>query len=394
MNGVKRKKLTSDSSSVLGRYCELNGIKEIKRLEKGMDFRKPEYRREVFLRFYEFHLAYYSHPGGVYFIMPYLAEKYNWTQNQKYWFAFINGSTQNPCSSWVIFNKFPDFESLDINEFEKWHWENWKRLQYDIDRRYVKGHFSEQVQNYKKLVGSKTQEEYFNSICSKEDPYENFWGIWNKVFNDFFMYGRLSTFSYLEYLKIMGLNIDCPYLFMDDLDGSKSHRNGMCKVLGRDDLDWFKDNPEIKYHSKEVVEWLEMEAENILNEAKERFRGEPFLKDVNYFTLESTLCCYKSWHRINRRYPNIYMDMMFERIKNAETKGWDLERINFYDFWQARRKYLPFDLRIEDNHMDPTYIKKNLHPEKQNHYRLTGQVIMMDKDWECFENDFNKKYYD
>jgi hypothetical protein len=390
----KYKKLKSNPSIILGDYCSLNDLKPVENLEIGMDFRNPIYRREVFLRFYEFHLKYYSHPGGVYFMMPFLADKFNWTQEQKYWYAFINGSTQNVCSSWVVFSTFPYFESLNLDEFEKWHWENWRNLQYDIDRRYVKGHLSEQVQNYKKLLGGKTQVEFFNDLCNTGDKYGNFWNVWNKIFKDFFMYGRLSTFSYMEYLKIMGLNIDCPDLFMEDLDGSKSHRNGMCKVLGRDDLDWFKDNEQFPGHSKEVVMWLEDEAEELLIESKIRFQGKPFYKDVNYFTLESTLCCYKSWHRVNRRYPNIYMDMMFERIKYAESKGWSSQGIDFDIFWEARRQVLPEHLRIEDNPKDPTFKKGNLHPEKQNHYRLTGQIPMLDLDWECFKNDFNDKYYD
>lgn len=156
MIGRKPKRLPSDPTVVLGRYCELNGKQEVKDLKQGMDFRDPVYRREVFLRFYEFHLEYYSHPGGVYFIMPYLAERFGWTQEQKYWYAFLNGSTQNPCSSWVVFNKFPDFMKLDLDEFETWHRANWKRLAYDTDRRYVKGHLSEQVQNYKKILNGRT----------------------------------------------------------------------------------------------------------------------------------------------------------------------------------------------------------------------------------------------
>jgi hypothetical protein len=388
MIGRKNKKLKSDPSVVVGRYCDLNGIEEVKELEAGMDFRKPEYRREVFLRFYEFHLKYYSHPGGVYFIMPFLAEKHCWTKEQKYWYAFINGSTQNPCSSWAVFCNFPDFENLDLDKFEAWHWENWKRLQYDIDRRYIKGHLSEQVQNYKKILNGRSQEQFFEKdLCTTGDRYDDFWNVWNVVFKDFFMYGRLSTFSYLEYLKIMGLKIDCPDLFMDDLEGSKSHRNGMCKVLGRDDLDWFKDNPEITGHCREIVDWLEEEAEELLIEAKERFYGKPFYKDVNYFTLESTLCCYKSWHRVNRRYPNIYMDMMYARIKKAETMGWEDQGVTFEMFWEARFNSLPKNLRREHCPMDPGLV-----PIKMNHYRLTGQVIMMDKEWGVFKNDFNDKY--
>lgn len=389
MIGRKHKKLPSNPDIVLGRYCDLHGLGEVQVLSSGLDFRKPEYRREVFLRFYEFHLMYYSHPGGVYFIMPFLAEKLKWTKEQKYWYAFINGSTQNPCSSWVVFSQFPNFANLDLDEFETWHRANWKRLQYDIDRRYVKGHLSEQVANYKKLLNGRTQEEFFErDLCNTGDVYDNFWNVWNMVFNQFFMYGRLSTFSYLEYLKIMGMPLDCPDLFMDDLDGSKSHRNGMCKVLGRDDLDWFKDNAEFMGHSQEVVNWLEEEAEELLIEAMVRFKGREFYKDVNYFTLESTLCCYKSWHRVNRRYPNIYMDMMYDRIKFAETKGWGDHNINFDVFWEARQYYLPIHLRRECNPNDPGLV-----PVKMNHYRLTGQVIMMNHEWDCFSNDFNAQYF-
>lgn len=35
------------------------------------------------------------------------------------------------------------------------------------------------------------------------------------------------------------------------------------------------------------------------------------------FTLESALCTYKSWHRPNRRYVNVYSDMLHGRIDEA-----------------------------------------------------------------------------
>lgn len=382
----KRKKLKSDPSFIKGSACEILGIEPVSVLKEGMDFRDCEYRREVFLRFYEFHLENRSHPGGVYFLMPYLAKKFNWDMEQKLWYAFINGTTQNPCTSWVIFNKFPDPHKIKFEEFETWHHQYWKRLDFDIDRRYIKGHSVELWQDYIKNLNGKTQVEFFNQYLPNENPEDNFYPLWEKIYNDFFMFGRLSTFSYMEYLKIMGLNVDCNYLFMDDLEGSKSHRNGICKVLGRDDLDWYKENPGMKGHTQEIVNWAEEEAHKLLLEAKERFKGRNFFNDVNYFTLESTLCCYKSWHRPNRRYPNIYMDMMFDRIKKAERSGWEDHGINFDIFWEARKECLPKHLRLEDNPKDI-----GLKPEKMNHYRLTGQVIMMDKEWGCFKNDYNNK---
>lgn len=366
---------------------------QVSNLEKGFDFRLPIYRREVFLRLYEFHLKYGTHPGLVYMLMPYLFKKFGWTQEQKYWFAFINGCTQNPCTSWVIFNHFPDYEKITETELENWHRKNWKNLFYDIDRRYVKGHFVENFINYRKNLGGLSQVDFFeNKLCNTDNKYKNFYEVWDKVISDFFMFGRLSTYSYLEYLKIMGLNIDCPELFLEDLSGSKSHRNGLMILNGRDDLDWHKDNPKVVSHNKEVVDFAINQGQLLLKQAKMRFFTKPFYGDVNYFTLESTLCCFKSHFRVNRRYPNVYTDMLFERIKKAETTTWG--NLNFDVFWEARQECLPKHLLLEFNKKDPTYIKGKLDQEKQNHFRLTGQIIMMDKEWSCFENDFNDKYYE
>ena len=382
------------SNVELGRYCDIYGVEE-KPLEAGVDFRKPEYRREVFLNFYGFHLKYKSHPGAVYYVMPYLAKKYNWDFETKLWFAFINGATQNPLTSWVLFKHFPRCKGTSVDEMEKWHRKYWRNLDYDIDRRYQKGHFVEMFENYRELLGEKSQVEYFTDICDTGDKHKNFTKLWDTVFNEFFMYGRLSTYSYLEYLKIMGLDIDCDNLFIYDKSGSKSHRNGLCIVNGRDDLDVRKDNellPEAikKGHNKEVMGWLEKEGELLLNDAKERFKNEDFFEDVNYFTLESTLCCYKSWHRKNRRYPNVYNDMFYERIKKAETRDWkmiDGSNIDFEDFWDARKEYLPKELRLEDNPDDPGLVKV-----KQNWYRNTGEVIMMETYNPVFKNSFKETW--
>lgn len=379
------------------RYSEITNTPEVKDLKEGSDFRRPEYRREVFLRFYGFHLKYKSHPGGVYYVMEYLSKKYNWDFETRLWFAFINGCTQNPLTSWVLFQHFPSFD-YDINKMEEWHKKYWKNLDYDIDRRYQKGHFVEMGQNYRALIkeaGCKTQEEYFNKICYTDDPYLNFEKVWDVIYNDFFMYGRLSTFSYTEYLKIMGLNIDCNSLFMYDKSGSKSHRNGLSIVLGRDDYDVHHGNEflhkEIKNgHNKDIMQFLEKEGELLLNDAKEKYKDKEFYKDVNYFTLESTLCCYKSWTRKNRRYANVYNDMFYDRIVKAESRNWkdiDGTDINFNDFWEARKEYLPKELRIEDNPLDPGLV-----PIKMNWYRKTGEVIMMENYDKVFKNSFFKKY--
>ena len=283
----------------MGSFCQINQVTEVSELEYGMDFRLPQYRREVFLRFYEFHLKYYAHPGAVYYTLPFIFKTRCFNEEQKLWFAFLNG-----CS-------------------------------------------------YIKNLAGRSQVEMFKSVCKGETIYDNFDDVWNYVISNFYLFGRLATFSYLEFLRLAGLDLDCSQLFLEDITGSKSHRNGLCKVLGRDDLDWYR--KEVVYDDLSI-NWLKMEGTKLLEEAKQRIGH----KDVSYFTLESTLCCYKSWSRPNRRYPNVYNDMFYQRIKHGE-KAWG-ESLGI--FWKSRDEVLPQALRVECVIGDEPLSKV-----KQNHYR-------------------------
>lgn len=364
-----------DSKVMIGRYSDLHmGVPEVKDLTQGMDFRKPEYRRECFLRFYEFHCKYKSHPGAVYYAFPWLFEKYGMNMEEKLWFCFINGLSQNVITTFKLWQqcKEPsDIVGLDLmfNHFRR----NYEKFGWDTDRRYVKNSFEKAVQHYIKLLDCRSQEEFFTSMYAHLAT-TNFNCMWNYIMNNFYLFGRLSTFSYLEYLKIAGLHIECNSLFISDIDGSKSHRNGLCKVLGRDDLDWTKDN-EVKY-TPEILSWLFDEGYKLLEEAHERGI------DASYFTLESTLCCYKSWFRKNRRYANVYNDMFYERILRDERLWGTRNEL----FRQLRQECLPKELRVEDNPDDPGLVAV-----KQNWFRETGEVLMMDLDWACFKNNFKNK---
>jgi Alpha-glutamyl/putrescinyl thymine pyrophosphorylase clade 2 len=372
-------------TSEIGRYCELHGLSEETDLRAGMDFRLPQYRREVFLRFYEFHAKWRSHPGAVYYMFPHMARELDMSQEDRLWFAFINGCSQHVLTTYLIYRQFPVLEQIDLTELDSWFRQEYARLGWDTDRRYHKKMFVECVANYRKNLAGRSQQEFFQDLVLRYDHYTPFLEVWNGVRDNFLSFGRLSTFSYLEYLRIMGMPIDCNTLFLDDMDGSKSHRNGLAIVLGRDDLDWHTSNPDFSCYSKEQIAWLADEAAMLLEQAQARLRGRSFEDDVNYFTLESTLCCYKSWHRPNRRYPNVYNDMFYRRIRDTE-KGWPEE--DFSVFWEARRRNLPVNLRLEDNPQDP-----GLHPRKQNFYLTNGKVIMMSQQWECFDNEFDREIW-
>lgn len=354
-----------------------NAIADITDLQVGMDFRRPEYRHEVFHRFYEFHLKYQAHPGCVYYIMPYLAQE--WDGEQMLWFAYINGHTQNPVTSMIIFDEFPMLEMTD--DLEDWFNTNWKLLPFDTDRRYQKKDFPAAVKWYRKLTEDK-QLKFFSQFTDGV-PYSNFNRLWYLVYGKFPTFGRLSAFSYLEYLRVMGLNIDCSSLFLSDMEGSRSHRNGLAIVLGKDEWD-FK-NGQKPVYTKDDLGFLEMEGTMLLEEALMRAAGQDWEYDVSFFTLESALCTYKSWHRPNRRYPNVYNDMLYDRIRQAE-KLWPEK--NFKIFWDIRNDSLPAHLLREHNPKDPGLV-----PAKQNHYLETGQPVMMSRDWECFDNPFDREIW-
>lgn len=366
----------------VGRWSELNGESEESELRVGMDFRLPIYRREVFKRFYAFHTKYKAHPGGVYRLLPFLFEELFMDVEQRLWFAYLNGNTQNPVTSYLIFQRWPRLEEADSGKIHDFVTENWNRVFFDQDRRYWKAKLGECVQNYQLLMKGRTQVEFFKALTPFDNPQENFKIWWDVMRRSLYGFGRLSTWSYAEYLRILGLPIEPHSLMLEDMEGSKSHRNGLAKVLGRDDLDWHKSNPAFNgEYSEEMLHWLTEEGDDLLQDCLIDAMGSDYIDDINYFTLESALCTYKSWHRPNRRYANVYNDMLYYRIKEAEA-AWSEEDLSL--FWKAR-EFLPDKLRLEKNPRD-----FGLHPAKQNFYMTTGCPPMLSVDDPVFACSYDE----
>lgn len=348
-------------------------------LERGVDFRLPEYRRETFLRFYLYSARYRSFPGAVYYVLPALREIFNWGPEEALWFAFLNGNTQHPVTSLILHQVCPEPSSpRAVRAMLAVYRARYDRLAFDTDRRHWKKSLSDAVESYLRAYQQSggSQAKMWASAAEK-----GFEGVWQQA-TALYGFGRLSAFSYAEYLKIMGVPFDCDTLFLEDKSGSRSHRNGICIVTGRDEFDWHSSNPGFDGHyPPELIERLDAEARDILAEARRRAAGEDWADDVSLFTLESALCTYKSWHRPNRRYPNVYNDMLYDRLKASEAKypGAPTDV-----FWQIRRHWLPKHLRLEDNPGDPGCVAV-----KQNWYRNTGQVPVMGHDDPVFWSDFD-----
>ena len=336
-----------------------------------VDWREPHLRRGVFLDFYDFHTRYGAHPGGVYFLIPYLRDAFGWTDEELFWFCFLNGNTQNPLTSYLLWRVAPTPRQADA--LGPWFNANYGNLAFDTDRRHHKTHLLAAVDGYRSMVGDVPQRKFWNDAAAG-----GFAGLW-AVGSSIPFFGRLSTWSYMDYLHIAGVAVNCDTLMLDDMSGSKSHRNGIAKVSGNDQWDWHQSNPDFDGHyDQEMLGYLDNYAWGLLAQAQQR-AAPAYARDVTLLTLESGLCTYKSWYR-RRRYPNVYMDMMYDRITQSERR-WP--EVDFGLFWQARRDRLPPHLLLEENPGDP-----GVKPVKQSWFAETGQVIMMEHEHPVYVNEY------
>jgi len=341
-------------------------------LQVGEDFRQPQYRQEVFLRFYQFHLKHRAHPGCVYALLPWLRERFDWDDEQALWFAFLNGNTQNPVTS-LLLHQHGDTPAKADSCVSFWN-EKYGVLAWDTDRRYHKKNFGSAVKDYVNKVGT-SQHDFWSE--AREGGWPELWNTASELYS----FGRLSTWSYLEYLYIFGYSLDADSLMLSDRSGSRSHRNGLCIVTGLDEYDWHQSNPSFdgQYGSPLLADLTEI-GDELLVEAKRRTQGTEYERDTTLLTLESALCTYKSWHRPNRRYAGVYIDMFHDRIKLAEQNFGPLPL-----WWEAREQIWPNFLLIEHNPGDP-----GVHKLKQNWYRLTGDVPVLGHEDPVFWNEFDR----
>lgn len=350
------------------------------------DWRLPENRREAFQRFYSFHLKYRSHPGCVYYLLPAIADAYDLDEDGLAWLVWLNGNTQNVVTSLLLLEAAP--RPQDWAQAVAFWDDNFKALEWDTDRRHQKSKFGVATEQWWEQTGGAAAQQWLTSAEGGGDT------TWGYSLSQPYM-GRLSAWSMLEYARILFGPVipDMPTFLMQDKSGSQSHRNGAAFVAGYDSVYWEADAPFLLGIVPEIEEF----AEDLLREAQGRNLVEdcdcppPYADcmhdplphpDVSRLTLESALCTYKSFSKENRRYPGVYNDMMYNRIRKAEAR---FPGEDFSLLWDTRRAYLPRYLRLEDNPNDPGLV-----PEKQNHYRSTGQIPVLGHEWPDMWSDFDQ----
>ena len=226
--------------------------------------------------------------------------------------------------------------SAQLTHFNDWFNDQWDTLQYDTDRRYQKRDTVDAIKTYARLVeASGSQQAMLTGTYSE---------LWSHVRDSYFSFGRLSSFSYLEYVYLNGFGADCDDLLFSDKSGSKSHRNGMLFLIGKDELVWDKRLPngqDGNYPKFNLMcGFLAAGADKFIDDFK---AAHPDVPNANRFTMESNLCTFKN-HFFGRRYPGVYADMAQERIEWADARGQSAYTEVFKDM---RSKLLPDWLRVE-----------------------------------------------
>lgn len=318
-----------------------------------MDYRLEQNRREAFIRWFAWSLKYDDCDPAVW-ATNYINKRYEHNDEQKLWLCWLYGNTYYLPTAWILMNEFPDYELATVDRMTTWNTANYKRLRYQTDTKWNKGHLPTMFASYQQFIGNKTQREKIEEHYGVSEE-ENFDNLWTSVKSSLHKFGRYSTWFYLQHLKhTAGVRINPTSLMLDDYDGSRSHRNGLLYALSQEhDVDR-------KLSTSEYAN-LESQAYEILQETKARF---PELESqIDYFTMETCLCSFKKIFREKHgRYLGYYLDRQAEEIQKVEDDSW--YGIDWEVLWQSREETI--DLRLDH--------KRGIDKEKFSYFIRTGKI--------------------
>ena len=318
-----------------------------------MDYRNKENRREAFIRWYAWSLKYDDCDPAVW-ATNYLHKRYEHNDEERIWLAWLYGNTYQLPTAWVLKNEFPDFELATVDRMTQWNTANYKRLRYQTDTKWNKGHLPAMFESYQNFIGNRSQRETLESFYTG-DAKQNFESLWGVLKTNLHKFGRYSTWFYMQHLRhTAGIDVEPTSLMLDDYDGSRSHRNGLHLALGQDD-DYDRKLTGLEYRN------LESAGSGILDEMKQRFPE--LANQIDFFTMETCLCSFKKIFRAKHgRYLGYYLDRQAEEIVKAEGDGW--YGIDWDVMWQARNETI--DLRLDH--------KNGINKEKFTYFLNSGKI--------------------
>jgi hypothetical protein len=322
-----------------------------------MDYRLKQNRREAFIRWYAWSLQYNDCDPAVW-ATNYLNDRYEHNDEERIWLAWLYGNTYQLPTAWVLKNEFPDYELADLGRITDWNSKNYKRLRYQTDTKWNKGHLPVMFESYQKFIGNGTQREKLESFYAgnSKDNFESLWGVLKTNLHKF---GRYSTWFYMQHLRhTAGIDVEPTSLMLNDYDGSRSHRNGLLLAIGQDD-DYDRKLSGAEYNDLESI------SSGIIDEMKQRFPH--LVSQIDFFTMETCLCSFKKIFRQKHgRYLSYYLDRQAEEIQVAEKDGWT--GIEWNVLWDSRNETI--DLRLDR--------KQGIIKERFGDFLATGRLDGLD----------------
>ena len=256
------------------------------------------------------------------YMTNYFFDRFEYNTEQRLWISWIYGTTYYWPTAYVVWNEFPDMDLVGVDRLTDWNNTNYSRLRYQTDTKWNKGHLPDQFVSYRDFVGDRSQRDALTQGFVG-DPVKDFYTLWDTV-NSWHKFGRYSSWFYIQTLKqCCDIDVDVDSLWLHDYSGSRSHRNGMCYALGKED--WIDQKLD-----KDQIDFLEGESREILQEVKFKHGDK-----ADYFGMETVACSFKKLFRKREgRYLGYYLDRQAEEIRKVEADNWT--GIDFTPMYQAR----------------------------------------------------------
>ena len=258
------------------------------------------------------------------YMTNYFFDRFEYNTEQRLWISWIYGTTYYWPTAYVVWNEFPDMDLVGVDRLTDWNNTNYSRLRYQTDTKWNKGHLPDQFVSYRDFVGDRSQRDALTQGFVG-DPVKDFYTLWDTV-NSWHKFGRYSSWFYIQTLKqCCDIDVDVDSLWLHDYSGSRSHRNGMCYALGKED--WIDQKLD-----KDQIDFLEGESREILQEVKFKHGDK-----ADYFGMETVACSFKKLFRKREgRYLGYYLDRQAEEIRKVEADNW--EGIDWKPLWDARNE--------------------------------------------------------
>ena len=241
------------------------------------------------------------------------------SKEQQLWIAFLYATLYSPHRLLITWSKFPELRSVDRHEFKAWEKDMYRALGLDPDRiRFMRPPTLTHIfAAYKKVLGDKTQEEFFNELIGP-DPVASFHAITNSL-RSINNVGRHTAYAWTEILiRCVKLPIQCDTIFVKE---SNSPRKGLLVALEVHDSD-----PRAKDYA-----WLDEQVNGVIREIRGRY---PHIT-VDHHYMETVLCQFKNFVN-GKRKVGYYLD---EQAGNFVRGALIAPYIDWREIWALRARY-------------------------------------------------------